>query len=87
MLFCRYTTDESTVEVLAGAHDIAKDEDTQQRRRITEELSSVVGKAKNVIQFLDFIVLSSPCIIEQTGDERARSVTKKLCEEVKSRML
>ena len=35
-----------------------------------------MGKAKNVIQFLDFIVLSSPCIIEQTGDERARSVTK-----------
>ena len=34
MLFCRYTTDESTVEVLAGAHDIAKDEDTQQRFRV-----------------------------------------------------
>ena len=34
ILLCRFFTDESTIEVLAGAHDVSKNEDTQQRFRI-----------------------------------------------------
>ena len=49
---CRFTTDESTIEVLAGAHDIAKKENTQQRLKV-KKLTVHPDYTGNVLQIKD----------------------------------